>query len=113
MEYIPTTNLEPVLERLPPVAGIAFVREAWSRRGLLVAHEGFLLDQRCLVHASSEAQRVVAVDVMDYLWRRTDPDSTRRGTARFDGAMLYAILDGTGRVDPSRTLFTAAEETRR
>jgi hypothetical protein len=108
IDYIPAVNLEPVLDRLPSIAGIAFIREAWRTRGLLVAHEGFLIDRHCLVHASSVEERVVAVDLMDYLWRRSDPDSTRH-TARFDGAILYAIRDGEGRVDPGRTLWPGGD----
>jgi hypothetical protein len=109
VDYVPSALLEPVLDRLPPLTGIAFVREDWVVRGLLVAHEGFLVDGRCLVHASSRAGEVVAVDLVDYLWYRNELEGGRRDRPRFDGVMLYGVRDGEGRVDPRRTRFAAGK----
>ncbi len=94
LDYIPAAKLGAVLKRVPALCGIAFVREATVARGLLVAHEGFLLDGRCLLHASSEAGQVASVDVLDYLLRRDDPDPAQAGRPRFDGALIYAFVEG-------------------
>ena len=96
LDYVPAALLAGVLPRVPGIAGIAFVRETNIARGFLVSHEGFLLDGRCLLHASAEAKRVAAVDVIDYLFRRGDPDPARAGKPRFDGALIYAFREGSG-----------------
>jgi len=93
IDYVPAEQVGEVLGNLPPVAGIAFVRQALFDKGLIVAHEGFLFDGRCLVHASSTAGEVVAVDLLDYLLRRQDADVARRGTPLFDGAIFYTFTD--------------------
>jgi hypothetical protein len=94
LAYVPAAALPAVLERAPDLCGIAFVRRSNVARGFLVAHEGFLLDRRCLLHASADAKQVVAVGVLDYLLRTGDPDPSRAGEPRFDGALLYRFRDG-------------------
>ena len=94
LAYVPAARLAEVLPRAPALAGIAFVRESNIARGFLVAHEGFLLDGRCLLHASAEAKQVTAVDVLDYVFRRGNPDPARAGKPRFDGALIYAFREG-------------------
>ena len=95
VEYIPAAALAAVLPRVPAVAGIAFVRESNVKRGFFVAHEGFLLDGRTLLHASQEVGRVATVDVLAYLSRSADPDPAKRGLPRFDGVLVYAFVEGT------------------
>jgi hypothetical protein len=94
LEYVPAARLGAVLSRVPAVAGIAFVREANVKRGLFVAHEGFLLDRRTLLHASQDVGRVATVDVLDYLLRPADPDPAKRGRPRFDGVLIYGFIEG-------------------
>lgn len=53
--------------RVPPIVGVAFVQQRRLRDGLDVVHEGLLIDGRTLVHASSQAGRVVDVSWADYL----------------------------------------------
>jgi Protein of unknown function (DUF1460) len=101
LAYVPAASLSRVLARAPELCGLAFVRESFRDRGLLVAHEGFLLDRRCLLHASSEAGRAVLVDVLDYLFRVDDPDPARAGQPRFDGAIVFALRDGAGAWEPA------------
>jgi hypothetical protein len=119
IDYVPAEHVEAVIDRLPPVAGIAFVRTGWIERGLLVAHEGFLVDGRCLVHASSAAGRVVAVDLLDYLWRRDatgagdgagdDASADASVAPRFDGALFFGLVDARDRIDSGRTVPPAAD----
>lgn len=71
-----------MLDRLPPTAGVAFVREANVKLGLVVAHEGLVLDRRDLVHADSVAKRVSRTPLLDYLKRNAD---------WFQGVILYEL----------------------
>ena len=54
--------------------------------GIVIAHEGYLIDQEHLIHASSEHNKTVNVDFMDYL--------LKDGKPRFDGIMVYKIQPG-------------------
>lgn len=82
--YIPTSAVSAaVLATLPRAcAGIAFVRKKYFEQGLVVAHEGFVIDRRDLVHADSVAKKARRVDLLDYLRRNAD---------WFDGVIFYAI----------------------
>jgi len=104
LAYVPAAELAQVIARAPDLCGLAFVKESYRDKGLLVAHEGFLLDRHCLLHASSEAGRAVVVDVLDYLFRADDPDPARAGAPRFDGAIIYAVRDGADAWKPAAEL---------
>jgi hypothetical protein len=95
LDYVPAAHLAAVLPRVPAVCGLAFVREANLNRGYFVAHEGFLLDRRSLLHASKENGKVATVDVLDYLLRPADPDPAKRGRPRFDGVIIYGFIEGS------------------
>ncbi len=87
LTYIPNNNIsQETLNRLPETAGIAFIKEDYFQLGLDVAHEGFLFNQSLLVHASSEQNKVVAVDFLDYYFgRQNEPP-------RFDGIIVFNPL---------------------
>ncbi|HWN81481.1 MAG TPA: hypothetical protein VNM87_05265, partial [Candidatus Udaeobacter sp.] len=87
----PADKLPAVLARAPDLLGLAFVRESYRAKGLLVAHEGLLFDRACLLHASTESKAAALMDFRDYFWRPRDPDPARAGKPRFDGAILYAV----------------------
>jgi len=91
--YVAAEKLAAVLSRAPDLLGLAFVRESYRPRGLLVAHEGLLLDGRCLLHASSEAGAAVLADWSEYFFRPADPNPAIAGRPRFDGAILYRVRD--------------------
>jgi hypothetical protein len=93
LAYVPAEKLGGVLRRAPDLLGLALVRESYRPRGLLVAHEGLLLDRHCFLHASAEAKAAVVVDWPDYFLRLLDPDPTKVGRPRFDGAILYELRD--------------------
>jgi len=83
VSYIPAEELnDAVLGRLPAVAGVALVRESQFDLGVIAAHEGMLLDGRDLVHASSDAGRVIKVPFLEYLF----PEP---GHPIFDGVVFY------------------------
>ena len=55
IQYIPSNNItQEILQKLPHVAGVAFVKKPYFKMGLLVAHEGMIIDQKNIIHASSE-----------------------------------------------------------
>ena len=81
VKYIPREHVdEELLSSFPQSAGVAFVNEEMFDLGLDVMHEGFLFDQRYLVHASTEAEKVVKVNFLDYLQ-----------SSNFDGIVAYKV----------------------
>lgn len=83
LRYLPASRASAdVLANLPPVTGVALIKESYFKNGLAAAHEGVILDGADLVHASTEAKEVVRVPFLPYL-RRAD------GTFRFDGLVFY------------------------
>ena len=84
IKFIPTVKItENILLNLPAVSGVAFVKKSYFKMGIVIAHEGYLIDQTNLIHASSEYNRTVNVDFLSYLFNDGDP--------RFDGVMFYKI----------------------
>mgnify|MGYP003749288253 CR=1 FL=1 len=59
------------------------MKEAYFKMGIVTAHEGMIVDKRNLVHASSEYEKTVNVDFMDYYFRDKGPF--------FDGIMVYSF----------------------
>jgi len=72
-----------LLEKLPPVCGVAFVKKAYVKNGILIAHEGFVIDQKILIHASSTSKKTIQEDLLDYLNGKKE--------SKFDGVMFYKI----------------------
>ena len=84
IQFIPTVNItENILLNLPAISGIAFVKKSYFKMGIVIAHEGYLIDQTNLIHASSEHNKTVNVDFLSYLFNDGEP--------RFDGVMFYKI----------------------
>ena len=84
IKFIPTVKItENILLNLPAVSGIAFVKKSYFKMGIVIAHEGYLIDQTNLIHASSEHNKTVNVDFLSYLFNDGEP--------RFDGVMFYKI----------------------
>ena len=74
-----------ILQRLPKVCGVAFVKESYFNKGILVAHEGYIINKINLIHASQEEKKTVNVDFMTYLFKNGKP--------RFDGVIFYKIVE--------------------
>ena len=84
IQFIPTVNItDNMLLNLPAVSGVAFVKKRYFKMGIVIAHEGYLIDQTNLIHASSEHKKTVNVDFLSYLYNNGEP--------RFDGVMFYKI----------------------
>ncbi len=54
------------------------------KMGIVVAHEGMVIDQKNLIHASSEYGETVNIDFMEYFFRQEGP--------LFDGVMIYTFV---------------------
>jgi len=84
IQYISSESLNAkVLKNLPNVAGVAFVRESYFKMGLVVAHEGMVIDQKNIIHASAEYGETVSMDFMEYYFREEGP--------LFDGVLFYSF----------------------
>ena len=84
IQYIPSNNItQEILQKLPHVAGVAFVKKTYFKMGLVVAHEGMIIDQKNIIHASSEYEKTVNIDFMDYYFRDNGP--------LFDGVLFYSF----------------------
>ena len=86
VRYLPSRLLTTdLLDLLPDACGVAFVDRKNVDRGFLVSHEGILLDQTRLHHASSSAGKVIETDLLDYI--RTGEESSR-----FDGVLFFSLV---------------------
>ena len=83
--FIPHEKInKELLSKFPDVCGVAFVKKAYFKMGIVVAHEGMVIDQKNLIHASSEYGETVNVDFMEYFFREEGP--------LFDGVMIYRFV---------------------
>ncbi len=88
--FIPNHEINnKLLLKFPDVCGVAFVRKKYFKIGIVIAHEGMIIDGKNLVHASSEYGETVNVDFMKYYFREDGPV--------FDGILIYSFhpLPGT------------------
>jgi hypothetical protein len=51
--------------------------------GLVVAHEGMIIDNKNIIHASSEFGKTVMMDFMEYYFLDDGP--------RFDGILIFSF----------------------
>lgn len=82
VRYIPSDRLDQaLLEKIPEICGVAFVKNAYFKMGVIIAHEGMILDQKYLLHASQFAGETVKQNFMEYYFSGIKP--------KFDGIMIY------------------------
>ena len=82
--FIPNKQInKKLLSKLPDVCGVAFVKKAYFKMGIVIAHEGMIIDQKNLIHASSEYGKTVNIDFIDYYFRDNGP--------LFDGLLIYSF----------------------
>ncbi|MCJ7801260.1 MAG: DUF1460 domain-containing protein [Candidatus Marinimicrobia bacterium] len=85
LSFIPNHKIDSdLLERLPEICGIAFIRKSYFKDGLAIAHEGILIDNIDFIHTSSIANETVKVNFMDYYFNEGEPS--------FDGIMIYKFV---------------------
>jgi len=84
ISFIPSENMTmEIMSDLPEVCGAAFVKRDYFKLGIVIAHEGYVIDRSNLIHASSEFGRTVNVNLLEYM--------KKDGKYRFDGIMFYEI----------------------
>ena len=85
VSYIPNKLIDSkLLNKLPQICGITFIRKSYFKDGLAIAHEGILIDQKDLIHASSDVGKTVRVNLLDYYFCNGEP--------LFDGIMIYKFV---------------------
>ena len=83
--FIPTKNIDlSILSNLPSVCGVAFVRSSYFVKGIVIAHEGVLIDSKDLIHASSNDKKTVSAEFSEYI-KNSD------GSPKFDGVIFYSF----------------------
>ena len=84
IQFIPNKFVgEDLLDKLPQIAGVAFVKKTYFKMGLVVAHEGMIIDNKNIVNASSEFGKTVNMDFMEYYFLDDGP--------RFDGVLIFSF----------------------
>lgn len=84
IHYISSVNVtSEILSKLPAIAGVAFVKKSYFKMGLVVAHEGMIIDKKEILHASSDFGKTVIMNFKDYLFQNDSP--------KFDGVIFYAF----------------------
>ena len=84
INYIPSDNItSEIFEKLPVISGVAFVKKSYFDTGLIVAHEGMIINNKNIIHASSEYKKTVNMDFMEYYFRSDGP--------LFDGVLFYSF----------------------
>lgn len=81
VRFLPVTHLnEQILQQLPRAYGVAFLKRKNMKNSFLVSHEGILIADDRLHHASSRAGRVIESPLFEYL----------EGSS-FDGMLFFGI----------------------
>jgi hypothetical protein len=84
VNYIPNEHITyDLLARLPSMIGVAFVKASYFDMGIVMAHEGMLIEGKQLLHAGQIAQETVVENFMDYYFAED--------ASRFDGIMLFDL----------------------
>ena len=87
ISYIPSKRLnDQIMDKLPRICGVAFVKKSYFRNGIVIAHEGYVINNKNLIHASSKEKMTVNVDFLSYLFNKSEN--------QFDGVMFYDIKEG-------------------
>jgi len=84
VQFIPNKLIDKdLLYKLPSITGVAFVKKSYFKMGLVVAHEGMIIDNKNIIHASSEFGKTVMMDFMEYYFLDDGP--------RFDGILIFSF----------------------
>lgn len=83
--YIPNDKIdEQLLKKLPKVCGVAFIKPSYFKMGLAIGHEGMIVNQQYLIHASSSANGTKKVHFLNYYFPKQGPI--------FGGIMIYKFV---------------------
>lgn len=65
--YIPNHEITAeLLAKLPTIVGVTFVKPKYFKMGIVMGHEGMIIDGKYLVHASQSAGETVKLDFLEY-----------------------------------------------
>ncbi|MEA3285960.1 MAG: DUF1460 domain-containing protein [Candidatus Marinimicrobia bacterium] len=84
--YIPNNQITAdLLATLPAIVGVTFVKPKYFKLGIVMGHEGMIIDGKYLLHASQSAGKTVKLDFLDYYF----PDDG----AFFGGIMIFEFKE--------------------
>ena len=90
LPYIPKEFItQHFLDRLPAVCGIGIIQKELFKKGIAIAHEGFLFNGKDFIHASTDARKVKREDFFRY--SRKKKKGSR--TPVCDGIVLYLMKE--------------------
>jgi len=88
LRYIPRKNItKNLLKRFPNVCGVGIVRKELFEKGVIIGHEGIVIDGKYFIHASLFANKVVKEDFYGYTRKRRITD----GKFVCDGIVIYRM----------------------
>ncbi len=86
INFIPINKVSnQIVNKLPRICGVAFVKRNYFKNGIVIAHEGYVINRKNLIHASSKEKMTVNVDFLSYL--------SEKKKNQFDGVMFYNIKE--------------------
>jgi hypothetical protein len=86
--YIPNKMITPeLLAKLPGIVGVTFVKPEYFKMGIVMGHEGMIIDGKYLVHASQSAGKTVKLDFLKYYFPEDGPF--------FGGIMIFEFKENS------------------
>ena len=90
LNYIPRKNItKNLLKKFPNVCGVGIVRKELFEKGIIIGHEGIVIDGKYFIHASLFADKVVKEDFYGYTRKRRITD----GKFVCDGIVVYQMKE--------------------
>ncbi len=84
--YIPNEKITAdLLAKLPAIVGVTFVKPKYFKMGIVMGHEGMIIDGKYVLHASQSAGETVKLDFLEYYF----PEDG----AFFGGIMIFAFKE--------------------
>lgn len=84
--FIPNEQITAdLLSKLPALVGVAFVKAKYFNMGIVMGHEGMIIDCKYLLHASQTGGKTVKLDFLEYYF----PEDG----AFFDGIMIFEFRE--------------------
>ncbi len=84
--FIPNKQITAeLLSKLPAIVGVTFVKPKYFNLGIVMGHEGMIIDGKYLVHASQSAGETVKLDFLEYYF----PEDG----AFFGGIMIFEFRE--------------------
>ncbi len=85
LEYIPNGQINTdLLSRLPDVCIVSFMKSKYYKQGIIFGHEGMIVDNKYLIHASQLAGETVKLDFLAYYFPEDGPF--------FDGIVISRFM---------------------